>query len=129
MIGPGLEACREMQDLLSGAGELARSGSLTQYVGKLSVVLGAGYGGPHHRRQNASAHRMTSAAVAMMIPSAAFAKSRRVGRRASWPMTNCRSVSIAAKSDRGLIGLVQCQGVFIWHDTRYGRTRLPRGKA
>jgi hypothetical protein len=40
---------------------------------------------------------MTSAAVEMMIPSAAFARSRRVGSRASWPMTNCRSLSIAAK--------------------------------
>ena len=99
MIGPALEACREMQDLLPGAGELARSGSLTQYVCKLSVVLGAGYGGPHHRRktlgpQDDESRRRDD------DPSAAFAKSRRVGRRASWPMTNCGSVSIAAKSDR-----------------------------
>ena len=32
-----------------------------------------------YRCQNASAHRMTSAAVAKMMPSAAFARSRRVG--------------------------------------------------
>ena len=38
-----------------------------------------------HRCQNASAHRMTSAAVEMMIPSAAIARWRRVGSRASWP--------------------------------------------
>ena len=48
MIGPAFKARRKMKYLLSGAGELAGSGSLTQYVGKLSIVLGAGYGGPHH---------------------------------------------------------------------------------
>jgi hypothetical protein len=98
MIGPAFDACREMEYLLSGAGELTGRRSLAQSVGDLPVMLRAGYTSPHHMRQNASAHRMTSAAVEMMIPSAAFARSRRVGSRASWPMTNCRSPSIAAKS-------------------------------
>jgi hypothetical protein len=38
---------------------------------------------PHHRHQNASAHRMTSAAEQKMIPSAVRATSRRFGTRAS----------------------------------------------
>jgi hypothetical protein len=48
----------------------------------------------------ASAQTITSAVVEMMIPSVAFERSRRNGSRGSWPMTNCRSLSIAAKSDR-----------------------------
>ena len=52
----------------------------------------------HHRCQNDSAHRMTSAAVQMMIPSEAFAKSARVGTRGSWRIINCRSLSRLAKS-------------------------------
>jgi len=42
MIGPAFEACREMQYLPSGAGELTRRRSLTQLVGDFSVILGAG---------------------------------------------------------------------------------------
>ena len=42
MIGPAFEACREMQYLPSGAGELTRRRSLTQLVGNFSVILGAG---------------------------------------------------------------------------------------
>jgi hypothetical protein len=34
----------------------------------------------------------------MMIPSAAIAKSRRVGNRASWPEMNSRLLSSSAKS-------------------------------
>jgi hypothetical protein len=76
MIRPALESCGEMQDLLPGARELTRPRGFTQLVGDLSVMLGTGYGRrPHHRCQNASAHRMTSAAVEMMMPSAALARS------------------------------------------------------
>ena len=99
MIRAALESCGEMQDLVACAGELTRSRGFAQLVGDLSIMLGAGNGRrPHHRRQNASAHRMTSAAVEMMIPSAAIAKSRRVGNRASWPMMNWKSLSSSAKS-------------------------------
>src|SRR5260370_10755270 len=98
MIGPALETCRQMQDLRSGASELARPRCLTQLVRQVSVMLGAGHTHPHHRRQNASAHRMTRAPVEMMIPSAAFARSRRVGMRANWPAMNSRWPSIRAKS-------------------------------
>jgi hypothetical protein len=49
MIGPAFEACREVKYLLPGASELTRSGCLTQLVGDLPVMLGAGYGPPHHR--------------------------------------------------------------------------------
>jgi hypothetical protein len=54
-------------------------------------MFGAGYGRrPPRRCQNASAHRMTRAAVEMMIPSAVFARSPRVGSRESWPAMNSR---------------------------------------
>ena len=111
MIGPAFEACREMQYLPSGAGELTRRRSLPKPVGDLAVMLRAGYTSPHHRRQNASAHRMTSAAVEMMIPSAAFARSRRVGSRASWPMTNLQVALDRGEVGSRLIGLAQCKRV------------------
>jgi hypothetical protein len=41
---------------------------------------------------------MTSAAVEMMIPSAALARSPRVGSLESWPAMNSRLLSISAKS-------------------------------
>jgi hypothetical protein len=48
MIGSAFKARREMEYLLSGASELTRSRGLTQLVGKLPVMLGAGHTRPHH---------------------------------------------------------------------------------
>ena len=99
MIRSALESRGEMQDLLPGARELTRARGFTQLVGDLPVMLGTGYASrPHHRRQNASAHRMTSAAVETMMPSAAIAKSRRVGNRESRLAMNSGLLSSSAKS-------------------------------
>jgi IstB-like ATP binding protein len=58
-----------------------------------------------------------------MIPSAVRACSLRVGSRASWLMTNCRSSWIAAKSVR-LIGLDAILESILPAGTRYARNRL-----
>jgi len=44
MISSAFEARREMQYLPSGASKLTRLRGLTQLVGNLAVMLGAGYG-------------------------------------------------------------------------------------
>ena len=51
----------------------------------------------------------------MMIPSAAFARSPRVGSRASWSITSCRSLFDGGEVGPCLIGLAQCQRVFLGH--------------
>jgi hypothetical protein len=68
--------------------------------------------GSRQRRQNASAHNMTSAAVEMMIPSAAFARSRRVGNR---DLAGDEFEMVLDDGEIGscLIGLAQCERVFL----------------
>ena len=71
-------------------------------------MLGAGYGRrPHQKCQNASAHRMTSAAVEIMIPSAALAKSPRVGSRESRAGDEFEIALDEREIGPRLIGLVQ----------------------
>src|SRR5215472_12493305 len=88
MIRADFKACREMQNLPPGGSELTRSRDLTQAARNLAAMGGAGRSRPHHRLRNASVHGMTGAAVEMMTPRAAFARSCWVGSRASSPTTN-----------------------------------------
>ena len=63
-----------------------------------------------------------------MIPSAAFARSPRVGSSRELAGDEFEIALDQGEIGSRLIGLAQRQGVFVWHDTRYGRMRLPEVK-
>src|SRR5689334_7648690 len=109
MIRPAFQARGEMQYLPSGAGKFTHPRHFAQLGGDLSVMLGSRSAGLRGACQCPTTQ--TNSAVntdeQKMIASATFARSPRVGSLASWLMMTSRSLSIAAKSARALIGLAQ----------------------